>query len=120
MTQLIISVKQGEVLDFPLTIKEDGIAKNLTGYTIRVQVKQIPYKSADTIFEKIITSTSDTTTQGQITNPSGGELFIRLLEEDTSLTAKDYALVIFLEDDTQKDIISSALCNGAIYRVCTQ
>lgn len=120
MSQLILTVKQGEELNFPITVKEAGSPKDLTTATIRVQVKKTPYEATVPMFEKVITATSDPLTQGQITDPMLGELFVRFLVADTSYPPNDYSLVIFLEQNNEKDIISGNACSNGVYKICTQ
>jgi len=120
MTQLILKVKQGEELSKDFTLKADGVAMNLTGATIVVEAKKAPYASQIPIFTKTITETSNEETIGKITYPLQGKFVLRLLTADTSFAPNDYYLVIRLDLNNQKDIISSSDCSNAIYRICTQ
>lgn len=120
MTQLVLNIKQGEDLNVPFTIKQDGTVTNLTGATIRFLVKKVPLDSAEAIVSKTITETSDTETIGQITNAIGGQFEVRLLPEDTLFPPNDYYLIIFMDINGNSDIISSTANGSAIYRVCTQ
>lgn len=119
-TQLTIAVKQGEVLDIPLNIKANNVAKDLTGATIKVEVKKVPLVSQEAIVSKEITETSDINTIGQITSPSAGRFQIHLDDTDTGYAPQDYYLIIWLILDGQEDIISSTGNNWAIYRICKQ
>lgn len=120
MTQLILAVKQGEELSKDFTLKANNVALDLTGATITVEAKKAPYISQTPIFSKIITEVSDEETIGKITYPLQGKFVLRLLEADTSFAPSDYYLIIKLDLNDQKDIISSEDCNSAIYRICTQ
>lgn len=120
MTQLILKVKQGEELSKDFSLKESGVAKDLTGAIIVVEVKKAPYINQTPLFSKTITETSNEETVGRITEPLQGKFTLRLLEADTSYAPNDYYLVIKLDFNNQKDIISSDSCDNAIYRICTQ
>ena len=117
---LKVCVKQGEVLDIPFTLKENGIPMDLTEYNIRFQVKKVPLADKPSIIDKTITSLSDENKVGIINNPTNGEFKIHLLEEDTSYPVGEYSLIISLEGENYIDIISSDCCNKAIYKICEQ
>lgn len=118
--KLKLLVKQGEEISRTFTIKSNDAPLDLTDYTIKVQVKDNPYVDVEPIFEKNITTTSDINTVGQITSPTLGQFQVRFTEEDTCLPVAEYYLIIFLNQGTTKDIISSNNCCNATYIVCTQ
>ena len=120
MSELKIAVKQGEELNIGLTINEEGSPLDLSDFNIRFQVKKVPLVNAPAIVDKLITTTSDITTVGQITYPLQGQLEVHLGLEDTSFPPGEYALIIALEGENYVDIISSKCCNKAIYKVCEQ
>lgn len=120
MAELILPVKQGEELNVGFTIKEEGNPMDLSDYGVRVQVKRVPLVKSPAIIDKLITTTSDINTVGQINYPQQGQLVIHLKKEDTSHPVGDYSLIISLEADNYSDIISSKCCNKAIYRICEQ
>lgn len=118
--KLIIPVKQGEELSIEAKITEDGNPLDLSNATIIVEVKEAPYKELEPLFTKTITTSSDQTIDGQITDPLNGVFQIRFNEQDTSYPVNTYALVIFYDDGINKDIISSKCCNSGEYRICKQ
>lgn len=120
MSQLVFNVKQGEDINIDFTIKKDGSPLNLTGATIKFQVKRSPSLSCSSMVEKVITESTDLETIGQITNAPAGQLSVRLLPADTSFSPNDYYAVIWLIANGNEDIISSSNCGEAIYRICTQ
>ena len=120
MSELKVSVKQGEELNVGFTIKQDGEVMDLSSYTVRFQVKKVPLVNAQAIIDKEITAVSDINDVGQITYPLRGQLVVHLKEEDTSFPPGEYALVISLEAPNYIDIISSKCCNKAIYKICEQ
>jgi hypothetical protein len=117
---LILSVKQGEELSIPFTVKADGLALDLTDYTISVEAKVAPNASTQPMFSKTITSTSDEDTVGIINSPTTGEWILRLTANDTKYQQRDYTLVIKLIGNGDVDIISGENCDSAIYRICKQ
>lgn len=117
---LELCVKQGEVLDIPFTIKQDGVPLDLTNYTISFQVKKVPLVTAEPIINKEITTTSDRSDVGIILEPTVGKLIVHLKEEDTSFNTGEYSLVVSLIGNNEVNIISSDCCNSAIYRICEQ
>lgn len=119
---LTMCVKQGENISREVSITVSGGQPfDLTNYdNITVEVKKAPYEQFEPIFTKVITQDSDMDTMGRITNPSQGKFQIRFTEEDTSIPATDYYLIIYLNGNGSSDIISSNCCNNAIYRVCSQ
>lgn len=120
MSNLILPVKQGEELNVGFTIKENGNPMDLSDYTVRVQVKQVPLVNYPSLIDKEITPVSDINTVGQITVPQQGQFVIHLLVEDTSHPVGDYSLIISVEQEGYIDIISSKCCNQAIYKICEQ
>lgn len=120
VTQLTLSVKQGEVFDIPFVIQSDGAIKDLTGATILFEVKKTPLASASAIISKTITEDSDIDTIGQITYPTSGQFQVHLDSTDTGYAPYDYYLIITLILNDQEDIISSIGNKKAVYRICTQ
>lgn len=120
VTQLTLSVKQGEVFDIPFEIKADGVAVDLTGASILFEVKKTPLVSANAIISKSITENSDIDTIGRITYPESGKFQVHLSSIDTSYAPYDYYLIITLNINDQEDIISSIGNRKAVYRICTQ
>ena len=123
--KVLVCVKQGEVLSVPMKIKQKQssgsvVPLDITGATVRVELKNSPYLSSEPFTTKLITETSDSATVGIITSPSNGELQIRFTLEDTSLPPNDYYIVIYLDMNGEDDIISSCCCNSSIYRICSQ
>lgn len=120
MSELILPIKQGEELNIGFTIKQNGNTMDLTDYSVHFQVKKVPLVTAPAMIDKIITTTSDINTIGQINLPQQGKFVVHLLEEDTSYPTGDYSLIISIEQPGYIDIISSKCCNKAIYKICEQ
>lgn len=120
ITQLVLSVKQGEVLDIPFNITSTGETVDLTGATILFEVKKSPLASSVPIISKTITEDSDINTVGQINYPATGRWQVHLSAQDTSFAPIDYFLVITYKHNGIEDIISSTGKKNAIYRICTQ
>lgn len=118
----IVCVKQGTERSLSFTIKAGGQPLDLTGYTVLFEVKKYPLEKVEAIVSKDITTTSDEATVGQITNPAGGQLIVRLLKEDTSFPIGKYFLVIHLigGETSDDNIISSNCCQTAIFKICKQ
>jgi hypothetical protein len=120
MSELKLPIKQGEELNVGFTIKENGVAMDLSGYTIRFQVKRTPLVDAPAMIDKAITETSDINSIGRINYPLQGQFVVHLTEEDTSNPTGEYSLIIALEYNHYINIISSKCCNKAIFRICEQ
>lgn len=120
MAELKLKVKQGEEINVGFTIKQDGNIMDLSNYTVHFQVKKVPLVTAPAIIDKLITTTSDINTIGQINYPQQGQFVVHLLEEDTSFPTGEYSLIVSLEGENYIDIISSECCNKAIYKICEQ
>lgn len=119
--KLVICVKQSENIVKQITIKAGDSPIDLNAYdNVTVDVKKAPYKQYEPIIHKVITTSSDADTVGQITDPTNGILQVRFTQEDTSFPPNDYYLIIYLNGNGSSDIISSECCCNAIYRVCTQ
>ena len=118
----VVCVKQGIERSLSFTIKAGGKPLDLTEYTVLFEVKKYPLEKVEPIISKEITSTSDEATVGQITNPVGGQLVVRLLKEDTSFPVGKYFLVVHLVGGQTNDdnIISSNCCQTAIFKICKQ
>jgi len=118
---ILVCVKQGEELNIPMVIKSDGVPLDISGSTVRFIVKRVNQESAPPLFPiKNITETSNINTVGQITNPSVGELEVRINKSDTAFPPNDYYLVIFLDTGNQADIISADCGNSGLYRIDNQ
>jgi hypothetical protein len=121
-TRNVITIKQGEAKSIAFSVLTGDVPLDLTNYEIQFEVKRQPYESVKPFITKTITSSSDPTTDGQITNPSGGQFKVRITQDDTNNPVGKYYLVITLigglEDD--HDIVSSQACQTAIFRICKQ
>lgn len=120
MSELRLCIKQGEEINVGFTINTDGSPMDLSEYNIRFQVKKAPLEKAEPIIDKLITTTSDINTIGNITDPTSGQFVVHLSKEDTSFPTMEYSLIIALEQDGLLDIISSKCCNKAVYKICEQ
>ena len=120
VTQLTLSIKQGEVFDIPFVIQADGAVKDLTGAIILFEVKKVALASASAFISKTITEDSDIDSVGRITYPESGQFQVHLNSADTSYAPYDYYLIITLILNGQEDIISSVGNRKAVYRICTQ
>lgn len=120
MGELRLPVKQGEEINVSFTIKTDGTPMDLSLYNIRFQVKKAPLEKVEPIIDKLINTTSDINTIGNITDPTNGVFVVHLNKEDTSFPTGEYSLIIALEQEGLVDIISSKCCNKAIYKICEQ
>lgn len=118
--ELVLQVRQGESRGFEFTIKTDGEPFDLTDWTINFNVKEAPYESLKPLISKVITTTSDTNTNGIIDNPTGGQFNVTISQEDTLLPPYDYYLVITMTNETQIINISGDGNEKAVFRVCTQ
>lgn len=120
MSELKLSVKQGEEINVGFTINQGGNPMDLSSYTVRFQVKRTPLVTAKPIISKDITMVSDANTIGIIDGSLEGKFFVHLLPEDTSYPVGDYYLVIALVAPHTNDIISSGCCSGAKFKICEQ
>lgn len=121
MGRIKICVKQGENIAIGFKIKQDGLPLDLSTFdNVTVIVKRAPYVNVEPMFEKVITTTSDSATVGQITSPITGELQVRFTEEDTSYYVGEYSFIMILNGNGSRDIISSDCNNEGIYVINNQ
>lgn len=120
MKELILPVKQGEELNIGFTIKAGDRPMDLSTYTVKFQVKEVPLEKSEPLIDKTITLTSDMNEDGLITYPDQGQFVVHLKKEDTSLHTGDFSLIIAIQGPNYYDIISSKSYNKATYRVCEQ
>lgn len=118
--ELVLPIKQGEEMNIGFTVMAGEQRMDLTGFTVKFQVKENPLESFPPIIDKTITEDSDINKDGLITYPDQGQIVVHLTKEDTSLHIGDFSLIIALQNENYYDIISSRWCNGATYRVCEQ
>lgn len=118
----IICMKQGTERSLSFSIKAGGQPLDITDYKVLFEVKRYPLENIDPLISKEITTTSDEGTIGQITNPTGGQLVVRITKEDTSYPVGKYYLIIHLIGGQTNDdnIISSNCCQTAIFKICKQ
>jgi hypothetical protein len=120
MENVVLKVKQGEVINVGFTIKQGGQPMLLTGYTVNFQVKSSPTVKNKPLVNKIITTTSDANTDGVINYPNLGQFYVHLNEKDTSLPIGDYYLIISIQRFNENNIISSTCCTTAKFIICEQ
>ncbi len=86
-----ISIYRGDSKTYNINFKDsDGVAIDITGYTIRFTVKENKTDAqGDAIIAKEITSHSD---------PTNGVTSVSLSTSDTDLTVKDYVYDFEMED----------------------
>ena len=120
--QFIIKIKQGEALYLPFTIALNNSVYDLTDKTIKFLVKKSPLASSVPIVTKTITSTSDQSIDGLITNAQAGKFQVYISTIDTSYPINKYYLVIQIVDSTNNtiDIISSDAGSVSIFEICEQ
>ena len=119
-SKLVVPIKQGEELNVGLTMMAGDEPMDLTGYNVRVMVKEVPLEGYPAVINKLLTTDSDVEDVGYIPFPELGQILIHLTKEDTSHHTGDYSLIIALEAENFFDIISSRACGNAIYRICEQ
>lgn len=96
-----IIVEQGSSFAQKITVKTDGVAKNLTGYSARAQIR--PTRTSATL----------TATFTCVVNPTAGEILMNLSPEQTTPIAPGryfYDLEIFTPGDT----VVSRLLQGEV------
>lgn len=117
---LKVCVKQGEEKNISFKITTNNSPLYLGDYSIKFQVKATPLEKAIPLVDKLITTTSDMNTIGQINQPELGVVTVHLTKEDTSFPTGEYSLIIALVSDNYEDIISSECCSKAVYNICEQ
>lgn len=117
---LVVKVKQGEELALDFTINQGGAPMDLSEYQIAFQVRKAPLEKLTPIIDKLITTTSDFYTVGQIVYPQNGRFTVHLGEEDTKFPVGEYYLVVALAREGEFNIISSPCCSSGKYIICEQ
>lgn len=117
---LKVCVKQGEEKNISFKITTNNSPLYLGEYSIKFQVKAAPLEKAVPLIDKLITTTSDINTVGQINQPELGTVTVHLTKKDTSFPTGEYSLIIALVGYNYEDIISSECCNKAVYNICEQ
>jgi hypothetical protein len=94
-TRKNLTVRKGRAVSFKLTIKEDGQAINITGYTVYFTAKE-KIEDADSAakINKKITEHS---------NPSIGETIITLSSTDMDIPVGHYLYAVDYKDDSGND-----------------
>lgn len=125
---MVLELNQGCPRGFGFTLMQKIIANDneveipvdLTNQSIEVEVKMAPYVKLPALIHKVITETSDSITDGIITNPTAGNFTIQFTEEDSiKLRPNDYALIIKLIGNGSSVFhLSGDGNNYAIFRVC--
>lgn len=124
---LILELKQGEDRTFGFTIVQNinnnEVPLDLTGYNIKVEVRQQPYSQVTPFINKLLDTTE--TIDGYIYNPTGGQFQIRFNDIDfNGYPPNDYYLSVYIiNDDTNSDDptivnISGNGNNTSIIRFC--
>lgn len=93
---------------------------NLTDWTINFYVKPAPYYSVEPMITKIITTTSDQATVGQITDPENGQFTVQVVKEETLYPPYDYYLIIELTNGSQIISITRDGNHKSVFRILTQ
>lgn len=117
---LRVACKQGEEFNLGFTIKCNDSPMDLSTYTVKVQVKNIPSEFDKPIIDKEITTTSDINEVGIIDDPLNGRFILHLTPEDTKYPIGEYYLVISINSDYYSNIISSGNCGTAQFFICEQ
>ena len=103
-----IFIEQGSDFSLQLTVQESGSAKNLSGYSVRGQLRSsIDAASASASFT------------GQVTNPSAGILTVSLpfsTTESLNAGVYNYDIEIFTSGSVQKLLKGLATVTGEITR----
>lgn len=127
--RLVLEINQGcpRGFNFKLEqIDEDDTGQgsisplDISGLTVRVEIKKAPYANLPALIKKDITETSESDV-GVITNGQAGEFTIQINEEESKkLNPGDYALVVCLVDGETYTHLSGDGNVYALYRVCYQ
>ena len=103
-----ITIEQGSDFSLQLTVQDGGVAKNLTGYSVRGQIRTTVDASA------IAASFT-----GAVTNASGGILTVTLpfsTTDDLSAGMYNYDVELFNGGSVQKLIKGTATVLGEVTR----
>lgn len=128
--ELVVEVPQNTARGYAFTIKQNVYNADtqayepqtfdLTEWTINFYVKPAPYYSIEPLITKTITTTSDITTQGQITDATNGQFTVQILQTDTQLPPNDYYLIIEMVNGPQVISLSNDGNYKSVFRVLTQ
>lgn len=118
--QIVVTVNQGEARGFRFTIEQDDNPMDLTEWQITVDVKNAPYSALDPMIRKVVTTTSDYNTQGQIIDPENGVFVVNYTEEELNLPPMDYAFVAEATDGYTTINLTHNGNYSAIFRVREQ
>lgn len=128
--KLVLQVNEGCPRGFLFTIKQriydsenceyNTIPLDLTGLTVRVEIKKAPYYKLKPLIQKNITETSDSEV-GVIQDATNGQFVLQInTDESIMLPQGEYALMITIIDKDTYTHLSGDGDNYAIYRVCYQ
>ena len=86
-----LTIQQGALLSFTLTVKENGSPKNLTNFTVRGEIRRLKDKGSELI---------DTFTVAKIAPDSSGKISVRLPATKTKNIGTPGFFDIEIEDTT--------------------
>lgn len=118
--ELVIEICQGEHRSYRFTINQGDSPMDLTDWQITADVKNAPYSALEPIIHKVITTTSDYNTVGQIIDAENGVFVVTFTKEDSNLPPMDYSFVVELTDGFVTMNITHDGNYSAIYRVREQ
>lgn len=127
--RMVVELNQGCPRGFGFTLLQKMVVDNnveleipvnLTDQSIEVEVKTAPYAKLPALIHKVVSATSDTITDGIITDPATGQFVVQFTHEDTvKLPPNDYALIMrLLGNDTSVFHLSGDGNNYSILRIC--
>lgn len=102
------------------TEEYDTIPFDLTSWAVNFYVKTAPYYSIEPMIKKVITTTSDISTEGQINDPTAGKFFVQIIQTDTLFPPRDYYLVIELTNGSQIISLTGNANYKSVFRILTQ
>jgi hypothetical protein len=116
---LVLSMCQEEARSFAFTLATTTGALDLTNYdSVVVHIKNAPYIQLPDLITKTLTTTSDSNTIGQITDPTAGVFVIRITADDiVNIDPGDYALIIDLVSGSTVQNISYNNNTPGIFRI---
>ena len=118
--ELVVEICQGEQRSYRFTVYEGDSPMDLTDWQVTIDVKNAPYSALDPIIHKVVTTTSDLNTDGQITDPTNGVFMVTFNKNDSNLPPMDYYLIGELTDGFVTMNITHDGNYSAIYRVREQ
>lgn len=118
--ELVVEICQGEQRSYRFTINQGDSPMDLTDWQITADVKNAPYSALEPIIHKVITTTSDYNTVGQIIDAENGVFVVTFTKEDSNLPPMDYSFVAELTDGFVTMNITHDGNYSAIYRVREQ